>query len=132
MAQKAEVKYDPLKIMPNQIASKISSLGFEATVLETECLANGVVELKVCLNHILGREVKYQKQPTLIIYIFLQSMFLTCCRFQQFPPHHVYNSLSPQLRISPVSSQLQWTETHAKENLPLTLILQVQGQSLKI
>lgn len=46
MAQKAEVKYDPLKIMPNQIASKISSLGFEATVLETECLGNGVVELK--------------------------------------------------------------------------------------
>lgn len=53
MAQKAEVKYDPLRIMPNQIASKISSLGFQATVLETEFLGNGVVELKVCLDHML-------------------------------------------------------------------------------
>lgn len=71
MAQKAEVKYDPLRIMPNQIASKISSLGFEATVLETECLGNGVVELKVCLYHFFrGGRGSNEKKNLHFVYIF--------------------------------------------------------------
>lgn len=47
MAQKAEVKYDPAYLLPSQIATKISNLGFEATVLENEGFGQGVVELLV-------------------------------------------------------------------------------------
>lgn len=73
MAQKAEVKYDPLRIMPNQIASKISSLGFEATVLETECLGNGVVELKVCLYHFFRGGGGQMRKKTYILYLYFSS-----------------------------------------------------------
>lgn len=52
MAQKAEVKYDPAYLLPSQIAAKISSLGFEATVLENEGFGHGVVELLVCTNKV--------------------------------------------------------------------------------
>lgn len=54
MAQKAEVKYDPAYLLPSQIAAKISSLGFEATVLENEGFGNGVVELLVRTNKSLN------------------------------------------------------------------------------
>ncbi|XP_056011755.1 copper-transporting ATPase 1-like isoform X3 [Ostrea edulis] len=47
MAQKAEVKYDPAYLLPSQIATKISNLGFEATVLENEGFGQGVVELLI-------------------------------------------------------------------------------------
>lgn len=56
MAQKAEVKYDPAYLLPSQIAAKISSLGFEATVLENEGFGHGVVELLVCTNKSLNEK----------------------------------------------------------------------------
>lgn len=47
MAQKAEVKYDPAYILPSQISNAICSLGFNATVLETETAGQGIVELLI-------------------------------------------------------------------------------------
>ena len=47
MAQKAEIKFDPAYIMPNQLATKISELGYESAVLETENLGVGCIELLV-------------------------------------------------------------------------------------
>lgn len=59
MAQKAEVKYDPAYLLPSQIAAKISSLGFEATVLENEGFGHGVVELLVCTNKSLNENTPW-------------------------------------------------------------------------
>ncbi|KAL3879473.1 hypothetical protein ACJMK2_031769 [Sinanodonta woodiana] len=47
MAQKAEVKYDAAYILPSQIANKIISIGFNATVLESESLGHGTAELHI-------------------------------------------------------------------------------------
>ena len=47
MAQKAEVKFDPAYIMPSQIANRITEMGFNTTVLESETAGQGVVELQV-------------------------------------------------------------------------------------
>ena len=47
MSQKAEVKYDPAYLMPNQIANRISELGYEATVLESETSGQHTVDLLV-------------------------------------------------------------------------------------
>ncbi|KAK3099390.1 hypothetical protein FSP39_003672 [Pinctada imbricata] len=47
MAQKAEVKYDPAYILPSQIANKINSLGFDATVLDNEPPGQGSIELLI-------------------------------------------------------------------------------------
>ena len=47
MSQKAEVKYDPAYLMPNQIANRISELGYEATVLESETSGQNTVDLLV-------------------------------------------------------------------------------------
>ncbi|KAL3879471.1 hypothetical protein ACJMK2_031767 [Sinanodonta woodiana] len=47
MAQKAEVKYDAAYILPSQIANKIISIGFNATVLESETLGHGTAELHI-------------------------------------------------------------------------------------
>ena len=49
MAQKAEIKYDPEYILSNQIANKVNDLGFHATVMESESLGKGTVELLVSL-----------------------------------------------------------------------------------
>ena len=47
MAQKAEVKYDPAYVMPSQIASKINSLGYNATLLEEVKDSQAVLEVRV-------------------------------------------------------------------------------------
>ena len=47
MSQKAEVKYDPTYLMPNQIANRISELGYEATVFESETSGQNTVDLVV-------------------------------------------------------------------------------------
>lgn len=47
MAQKAEIKYDPEYILSNQIANRVNDLGFHATVMESESLGKGTVELLV-------------------------------------------------------------------------------------
>lgn len=48
MAQKAEIKYDPEYILSNQIANRVTDLGFHASVVESESLGKGSVELLVC------------------------------------------------------------------------------------
>lgn len=45
MAQKGEVKFDPAYIMPSQIATQITELGYPATVIESETAGQGTVEL---------------------------------------------------------------------------------------
>ena len=47
MAQKAEIKYDPEYILSNQIANRVNDLGFHATVIESETVGKGTVELLV-------------------------------------------------------------------------------------
>lgn len=53
MAQKAEVKYDPAYIMPTQIASHITELGYPATLLEGETVGHNTVEVQVTIVAIL-------------------------------------------------------------------------------
>jgi len=50
MAQKAEVKYDPAYIMPSQIANHVTSIGYEAEVLEDEVLGQNTVEVNVSIK----------------------------------------------------------------------------------
>jgi len=47
MSQKAEVKYDPMYIIPSQIANHISAIGYEATVLDDEKHGQSTVEVHV-------------------------------------------------------------------------------------
>ena len=47
MAQKAEVYFDPAYIMPSQIASKVSELGYSATVNEAANTGDGILDLNV-------------------------------------------------------------------------------------
>ncbi|XP_060556609.1 copper-transporting ATPase 1-like isoform X2 [Ruditapes philippinarum] len=66
LAQKAEVKYDASYILPSQIANKISSLGFNSTVMESESAGQGTVELNIsgmtCAScvHLIESTVKKQ------------------------------------------------------------------------
>lgn len=46
MAAKAEVDYDPSKVLPQQIANSITDLGFSSCVMEPE-LQSGLVEIEV-------------------------------------------------------------------------------------
>ena len=64
MAAKAEVQFDPARVLPNQIANSITDLGFPSTVIEDETGA-GTIELEVrnitklkfviCKDHRAGR-----------------------------------------------------------------------------
>ncbi|KFM65871.1 hypothetical protein X975_22176, partial [Stegodyphus mimosarum] len=47
MAQKAEVKYDPAYILPSQIASAITALGYPSTVLDDDTTEYGEVNLHI-------------------------------------------------------------------------------------
>jgi hypothetical protein len=47
MAAKAEVEFDPSRVLPSQIANSITELGFPSTIIEEESGA-GKVELEVC------------------------------------------------------------------------------------
>ena len=53
MAQKAEVKYDASYVLASQIANKVTDLGFNATVLESETAGQGTVDLLVKLTQYL-------------------------------------------------------------------------------
>ncbi len=46
MAAKAEVEFDPSRVLPSSIANAITELGFPSTVIDDENGA-GVVELEV-------------------------------------------------------------------------------------
>ncbi|XP_061164353.1 copper-transporting ATPase 1-like [Saccostrea echinata] len=80
MAQKAEVKYDPAYLLPSQIAAKISSLGFEATVLENEGFGQGVVELLItgmtCSSCVHMIESSILKKPG----VLTASVALSTCK----------------------------------------------------
>ena len=47
MAQRAEIKFDPAYILPSQIASAITELGYPSKVNEAEGLGQGVLDLAV-------------------------------------------------------------------------------------
>lgn len=47
MAQKAEIKYNPMYVMPFQLANIVTELGFPATVIEGPSSQNGEVDLHV-------------------------------------------------------------------------------------
>ena len=49
MAQKAEVKYDSAYILPSQIMNKVTEMGFQASLLESETAGQATVELRVCV-----------------------------------------------------------------------------------
>ena len=48
MAAKAEVEFDPARVLPSQIANSITELGFPSTIIEEESGA-GKVELEVTI-----------------------------------------------------------------------------------
>ena len=60
MAAKAEVQFDPARVLPNQIANSITDLGFPSTVIEDETGA-GTIELEV-------RNITYTKAGVLKIW----------------------------------------------------------------
>ncbi|KAK3860857.1 hypothetical protein Pcinc_033120 [Petrolisthes cinctipes] len=47
MAAKAEVQYDPEQVMPQQVASSITELGFPSTVLEEDGAGQGEVDIEI-------------------------------------------------------------------------------------
>jgi hypothetical protein len=47
LSQRAEVKYDPSRLLPTQIATLINNLGFQAEVLETVARGMEVIDLNV-------------------------------------------------------------------------------------
>jgi hypothetical protein len=47
LPQRAEVKYDPSRLLPTQIATLINNLGFQAEVLETVARGMEVIDLNV-------------------------------------------------------------------------------------
>ena len=48
MAAKAEVEFDPSRVLPSQIANSITELGFPSTIIEEES-GTGKVELEVTI-----------------------------------------------------------------------------------
>lgn len=58
MAAKAEVQYDPGQVLPQQVASSITELGFPTTVLEEDGAGQGDVDLEVpCPLNIFGNDI---------------------------------------------------------------------------
>lgn len=47
MAAKAEVRYDPSMVLPEQVAASISELGFPTSVMEESGAGQGEVDLEV-------------------------------------------------------------------------------------
>ena len=47
MAAKAEVRYDPSMVLPEQVAASISELGFPSSVMEEAGAGQGEVDLEV-------------------------------------------------------------------------------------
>ncbi len=47
LPQRAEVKYDPSRLLPTQIATFINNLGFQAEILETVARGMEIIDLNV-------------------------------------------------------------------------------------
>ena len=47
MAAKAEVRYDPSVVLPEQVANSITDLGFPSSVMEESGAGQGEVDLNV-------------------------------------------------------------------------------------
>lgn len=47
MAAKAEVRYDPSMVLPEQVAASITELGFPTSVMEESGAGQGEVDLQV-------------------------------------------------------------------------------------
>jgi len=70
MAGKAEVKYDPAYIMPSQIATQVSELGYASTVLETENAGQASIDLHIegmtCASCVHKIETNIVNQPGIV------------------------------------------------------------------
>lgn len=64
LAAKAEVKFDPLIIQPEEIAASISDLGFPSSVLDDSGSGEGSTEIKVSAVNSL---------------CYLQLIYVVCC-----------------------------------------------------
>lgn len=51
MAQRAEVKYDPSKILPKQIEKHINDLGFQAELLDTADRGMEIIDVNVFFSY---------------------------------------------------------------------------------
>ena len=49
LAQRAEVKYDPLEILPTQIGTLINNLGFQAELLESVARGMEMIDVNVTI-----------------------------------------------------------------------------------
>lgn len=58
LAQRAEVKYDPERFLPNQIAALINNLGFQAELLDNAGRGQETMDVNVSWR-IEGRTSKY-------------------------------------------------------------------------
>ncbi|XP_064610075.1 copper-transporting ATPase 1-like isoform X2 [Liolophura sinensis] len=80
MAQKAEVKYDPAYILPSQIANKITGLGFNAKVMESDTQGQATVELSItgmtCASCVHLIESNMKKKPGIV----MATVALATCR----------------------------------------------------
>ncbi|XP_013413564.1 copper-transporting ATPase 1-like isoform X2 [Lingula anatina] len=67
MAQKAEVKYDPAYMMPSQIATLVTELGYPAMLIENEGTGDGHLEIQIggmtCSSCVHRIESHMVKQP---------------------------------------------------------------------
>lgn len=55
LAAKAEIRYNPNQIQPEDLAASITDLGFPASVIDETGSGEGVVEIKV--NNLLGNSI---------------------------------------------------------------------------
>ncbi|KAH7985121.1 hypothetical protein HPB52_024312 [Rhipicephalus sanguineus] len=67
LAQKAEVRYDPALVQPNQLAERITDMGFEASVLEESHILHGDAEFVIrgmtCASCVHAIETNVCKLP---------------------------------------------------------------------
>ncbi|XP_078683922.1 copper-transporting ATPase 1-like isoform X1 [Branchiostoma floridae x Branchiostoma belcheri] len=70
MAGKAEVKYDPCYMTPSEIAKKIADLGFGATIIESQGIGEGRVQLAItgmtCSSCVHTIESNMKRKPGIL------------------------------------------------------------------
>ena len=64
IAQKVEVKYDIKQITPDEIAARITNLGYDAAVLESDALGQGTIELLVIITKLKFYLVSHHRHVT--------------------------------------------------------------------